>query len=532
MMNAASIYLKTKNMKAIFTLFASLLALLAISFSAHAKVYIENGLSPTYDLRSNDTLIINSGLYKGKIQNNQSGWVIIIREQATFAPSTFSNVNGRVFNYGTVTLDQYLNTSNGFFLENYGDFSVKQGMAVGGEQKVFINNRANGTMYFKHSVSLSAPVTMVNDGSILFEDNLTLNGGSELINNNSIIVGEYLTINTGRIINNKRLSVNERFTINGGSSFINNSLLIAESGITNNGAITNAGLLWVSATGSNDFVNNGSGSIAMLPGSLIRTGSFTNNSSVSGEGTLYMLNNSVLNGSGSVGSNDPAFGEMVVYDASRTNAPKLFDTQWGSLYRNVVYRPVAEPDTATYAAAKFVVLPIKWKYFTATLQNNCPVLSWDAADNNGSLKFEVERSFDGSRFNAIEATSNVTYTDKNLQATQPVAYYRIKAISTSGEVKYSDIKMVKKNAAAASLSVWPNPTTATVKVTYSSTQKQSVVLVLKNIGGQKVSSKTLTAQTGSNQFEVTELAGQSSGLYFLELWSNNSLVAATKIVKR
>lgn len=522
--------LKLKTMKLISTLLIAVALFTTLSTSA--KMYEEYGSSRFYDLKSGDTLVINSGEYRGRIQNNESGWVLIVRQHALFSPSNFSGINGQVFNYGTITLNQSLSTANGFSLENYGAFNVYANALFNGDQQVTIHNRANGNMYFGNSIDFNAPVTMVNDGLIVAAQNITLNSGTVITNNNSITVNGTLSLNNGRIINNKRLNIKRRFTINSGSSLINNALTIAEGGITNNSTLVNSGLLWVSATDNNDFIN--SGSITMMPNAMVRTGSFTNNSAVDGEGTLYMLNHTVHNGSGSIGSNDNTAGQMIVHDATRTRAIQFFDNQWGAISRNVVYRQVAEPDTATYAASKFVVLPIKWHSFTAQLQAASAQLTWKATDDVSALQFTIERSVNGQQFTAIGTTTGTAYTDASLPAGAAALYYRIKATSASGEVKYSEVRMVKlvATATAPSLNLWPNPTVQNVNISYNSTSAQALIIVVKNMSGQNIIRKTATAHAGANHISLSELAAQGSGYYVVELWSANSLLASGKVVKR
>jgi len=517
-------------MKANYTLLMAF-AFFLLAFTAQATVYNETGSARMYRLESGDTLVISSGLFKGKVESNHGGWVLIVRQHATFAPTSFPNVRGEIFNYGNIEIGQQLTTSDGFKLENYGNFSVTAGVTFNGQQKVTINNRANGVMYFSHSLTYNAPVEMTNDGQILMANDLTLQGGSVLTNNNSITVAGILNINNGHLVNNKRLNTKKRLTVNSNGALTNNALLIAEGGLTNNGPLVNGGLVWVSATNDNDFVNNSSGSITMKPGSLVRTGSFTNNSAVNGEGTLYMLNKTVLNSSGSVGSNDALAGEMIVHDATRTT--QLFDNQWGTIRRNVLYRPVTEPDTATYAAQKFIVLPIKWNGFDVKTSGNTAQLTWDAADTHGQLTFTVERSLNGQQFAPIAHTSGDAYTDAALPAGATTLYYRIKAVSTTGEVKYSAVKMVKlATINSASFQLWPNPAVQHINISYQSTAAQNVTIVIKNLGGQAVATKTMKAQAGANQFTLTEIANQSKGFYTVELWSATSLLASGKVVKQ
>ncbi|HNF43483.1 MAG TPA: T9SS type A sorting domain-containing protein, partial [Ferruginibacter sp.] len=107
------------------------------------------------------------------------------------------------------------------------------------------------------------------------------------------------------------------------------------------------------------------------------------------------------------------------------------------------------------------VVAVKWLSFTALKQGGAVRLNWKVSGEKSNTRYQVERSEDGVRFNAIgtiNGTGNAvyTYTDHNHPA--GIMYYRIREINADHSY-YSHIIAMMPDKSASKLLVAPNPVT-------------------------------------------------------------------------
>lgn len=107
------------------------------------------------------------------------------------------------------------------------------------------------------------------------------------------------------------------------------------------------------------------------------------------------------------------------------------------------------------------VVAVKWLSFTAVKQAGAVRLNWNVSGEKSNARYQVERSEDGVRFDAIgtiNGTGNAgyTYTDHNHPA--GIMYYRIREINADHSY-YSHIIAMMPDNSASKLLVAPNPVT-------------------------------------------------------------------------
>ena len=210
-----------------------------------------------------------------------------------------------------------------------------------------------------------------------------------------------------------------------------------------------------------------------------------------------------------------------------------------------MFRSFAIPDTneivagcsAIYRSASLIALPVKWNYFYVKTVENRPTLFW-SAEYEADMKFEIERSYDNSNFNVIKTTTSnadavYSYTDNNADMQNATIYYRIKGTSITGEVKYTETRVVKNTAkSTASFKLFPNPTTSSISVNYTAEKNGSVIVRIKNLSGQQLLMKNITSNTGLNTFQLDEVKNFAPGIYYVDIISGDQLIAAERFVKQ
>jgi hypothetical protein len=245
---------------------------------------------------------------------------------------------------------------------------------------------------------------------------------------------------------------------------------------------------------------------------------------------------------GKVGDLGRTTDTIRIYDATRTNAPKFFDVDWGSVRPNVVFQYLSEPMAESYkkgCATEFagiVVLPIKWQSFSINEVNGYSNLTWQASLQTNT-KFIIERSFDSQHFTAlttIPASSNNLYSwqDKTINGAT-TAYYRIKSVADNGEVSYSETKKLTfKQKAFEDAIVYPSPFTSHFNWSYLSKESTPITFFIRSANGQLLLQKEVKLLKGQNTVPFTDLATLSTGLYTLEVYNQSDLVTSYKLVKK
>lgn len=180
-------------------------------------------------------------------------------------------------------------------------------------------------------------------------------------------------------------------------------------------------------------------------------------------------------------------------------------------------------------------LPIQFVDIKATLidKNNIAV-SWDVSDEIGIAKYEVQKSTDGKAFNVIgevAAKNTVTsyqFIDNNVSS---INFYRIKAISESGAINYSNVAKLTTNNSPLT-TIYPNPLvykTLNVQLGNAVAGKYSVSVY--NSIGQKVAEQTISHAGGSGTYALNIDNAFAKGIYEVVIQEEGSklVVYQTKL---
>lgn len=523
-------------MKKIVPCFLLGLVVLAPSVSG-ATNYNDNGSTATYNLYSGDTLKIISGNYRGRINTFAQNAVIFITSNGSFTPNSIGYPQGTIVNYGVCTINSSLSTGQYFQIKNY-QYCTINGASLNGTQQNWYNSvgcvlTVNGN--FRMNASATA---FVNDGEVNVNGSVTLNTGSLFTNKFKVKVTNTFTVNGGALNNEGEINVNNTVAFNSGIT-TNTCKLILERNFTNNGTLINSGLIWAPKMPYTTTITN-NGTIVNTTGSYIKGTNFTNYGTVNGNARLYFTATTYT--SSTVGTPGPTTDSVKVYDVTRSNLSTIFDTQWGTVYANTVYRVLPAPDTLNaYSGCSDIYktsipLPAKWNYFYTKMVQQQPVILW-SAEYEANMKFEIERSYDQINFEPISSiysnsNASYTFTDVSISKSKAAAYYRIKAVSINGAPNYTDVKSVQLNKRQTTTSIYPNPVKDRLTIEYTASSTEQIILVVKNSGGQTMTMKNIVAKAGVNQVELNEIKTLNTGMYFVDLISGNSIIASEKFVKQ
>ncbi len=554
--------------KTVIQMKAILSTALALSFytSTYAINYINNGTSQVYSLLNGDTLRIARNTFTGIINVFPANAVIVVVSGAVFQPADMGglyNPAGKIINHGAMRFTNASLSGGGFALNNFGLMTVTGNVDLTNDtRKVWTNHVAatiniNGNLtmtanaelnnyaglYVSGSVNMSSSsVQMNNMGLLRAGANVSVSDG--VFNNLNRLDATNINISGGQFNNTGGINLNGAIALSGGINNANNCVLITQTGFTNSTAYTNNGLLWVGRTGTAaDYFSN-SGTFTGTAGSAVRTVRFTNNATINGSSRLYIEGESGT--SGPIGRSGNTSDSIIVYDVTRTNPTLILDVQSAAVRNNVVYRPFARPDTnainytgcSSYFRSNLsVLLPIEWRYFDLKAANSQAVISWGAA-NDAAVSYAVERSYDNSRFVTIGTvaannTKNYTYTDASVRR-NTIVYYRVKAVTGGNQVRYTETKMLRTDASStskASIAIHPNPVKSAATISFTVSNAGNVKVMVKNITGQALLSKTVNTIKGINHIDMTELTSLKAGMYFLEI-TDGATTTSERFIKQ
>lgn len=195
----------------------------------------------------------------------------------------------------------------------------------------------------------------------------------------------------------------------------------------------------------------------------------------------------------------------------------------------------ADMCTALAATSSFKVLPVTIVALKGTHQNKANTLTWKTASEGNAIRFEVERSTSGVRFEAIGSVkangSNSTYNFEDNRLTSPTNYYRLRMVEADGNVSYSRTIVVKETGNSLLLTtVRPNPFVNGLSVSLSLDKAVPVTISLLDVAGRVVTAKQITTVPGLNHVTLTGLAGLSKGLYVVNV-SVDGMLLQEKILK-
>ncbi|MES2780040.1 MAG: T9SS type A sorting domain-containing protein [Bacteroidota bacterium] len=193
-------------------------------------------------------------------------------------------------------------------------------------------------------------------------------------------------------------------------------------------------------------------------------------------------------------------------------------------------------DTArvTYSAP----VPVKLVSFTAAKSNADVNLVWNTANETNNSHFEIERSLNGTDFNAIgrvkgmgtiNRPSRYTFVDeKAVNTSSRALYYRLKQVDNDGAAIYSRTEVVTvSNKQLSGLGTHPNPSNGRFTISTELTSTSAVNMKVVNIMGATVWNQTVNPKMGVNSFD-TQLQ-LPDGVYML-LFEQNGETSTQKFV--
>ena len=182
-------------------------------------------------------------------------------------------------------------------------------------------------------------------------------------------------------------------------------------------------------------------------------------------------------------------------------------------------------------------LPVTLASFSGYCVDNTANLEWTTYSEVNNDYFTIERSDDGSIFypagyvsGAGNSNMVLHYRFSDFEPLQAeVTYYRLRQTDFDGTTEVTNPVLVRKNE-SESQAVWTYVENSTVFINYESYENQEVVVMLFDVTGKLKQSKTFSAGTGFNTFEMTSWTEDFGGVYFLRIMDSSQKQHLVKLV--
>ena len=181
-----------------------------------------------------------------------------------------------------------------------------------------------------------------------------------------------------------------------------------------------------------------------------------------------------------------------------------------------------DPTPAIYTLTWLNPLPVLLSSFTG-MPNKCDaVLLWKTSQEINTDKFVVEQSSNGLNFTAvseIKAANSSTGKAYQTSISQPtgIMYYRLKLLDKDGRFSYSPIVTVRTNCSSTDyLTVYPNPVSTNLTVSFHTTYKGQANLLIVNAVGQQLVTQKIKITAAANTINL-DMSNYAPGIYMLYL---------------
>lgn len=188
------------------------------------------------------------------------------------------------------------------------------------------------------------------------------------------------------------------------------------------------------------------------------------------------------------------------------------------------------------------IRPVGLTDFKGLYQDDGKVeLSWAARMQQNNDHFDIERSFDGYKWEkagtqaAQDEQAAYSFIDKvgRNTASKKDLYYRLRQVDAQGNTTYSRLLVVRvyNTRSLKMVSVTPNPALNDIAVNVQLNERSFVVMKVLDGSGSEIMRKALNAEEGANSYLMDGTNKLQPGAYSLEVTVNSKERMNVKLLK-
>ena len=209
------------------------------------------------------------------------------------------------------------------------------------------------------------------------------------------------------------------------------------------------------------------------------------------------------------------------------------------------FAPLCSPITSVTINFPSGSLPARLVDFSASIDDDRNVnIRWVTTFEQGTDRFEIERSLDGVEFKKIgevktggnsQIRKDYTYDDRlsNSTLNKNDVFYRLRLINLDHRSELSKVLVIRlvNTSSTKTIAVTPNPAKNDINVQVQLRENSYVVMKVTNSKGDEVARKSTRGGTGLNSFSIEGTNRLTPGIYILEVIVNSSERMITRLIK-
>jgi hypothetical protein len=179
------------------------------------------------------------------------------------------------------------------------------------------------------------------------------------------------------------------------------------------------------------------------------------------------------------------------------------------------------------------VLPIQFLLFAGVLQSNHVLLNWSIITPKDIDHFEIQRSLDNLTYSLAGSVSQTvklneqqdfSFTDDIAGISNEIIYYRLKVFSKTGDMRYSNVLVIRRTQSHTPVSLMPNPAKDQVGIRFFALRESEATIRLLDQQGKVLLTEKHPVLKGNNILQLNSLYRFSNGIYSVQLMVNDELV--------
>jgi hypothetical protein len=186
------------------------------------------------------------------------------------------------------------------------------------------------------------------------------------------------------------------------------------------------------------------------------------------------------------------------------------------------------------------ILPVTWAYFNGQRKGNAALLNWATANEQNNAFFEIERSRDGVKFEAVgrvtaagssNSNSVRAYSFTDGDAPGGKLFYRLKQIDKDGEASFSKVVALDGWHKNGTAQFYPNPVQDNLGISVSNHSRGNGRVVVYDMGGRAVWQQAVVKTTDYFKSNIP-MNKLMPGTYLVELSINSAYKTVQPVVKQ
>ncbi len=187
------------------------------------------------------------------------------------------------------------------------------------------------------------------------------------------------------------------------------------------------------------------------------------------------------------------------------------------------------------------VLPVEFLQFKGNMLGNNVPLCWSIITPKEIDHFDIERSLNNQIYIKtgtvkqqvkLNEPQNFNFTDDIRSITNDIIFYRLKVIGVKGEIKFSNVLVVRRDVLKTAVTIVPNPAGEYVSLRFFAGKESLATLRLINDLGEVVLQQNKKVLKGNNAVQLSGLSKFSNGVYTMQVLLNDEIISEKLILAK